>query len=130
MTPKLSDIKQRPVCYIHWYRGSGTQVGHNHIVSEGLPLGRGMVPGVTQIPGGPNHLETSSFPCLMSSWKGSKINLSWDYPPEGLNMVSPCGLGFLATWQPPGRHTACVGAQHPKSKCSRNKVEDEWPFLI
>lgn len=68
------------------------------------PLGRTTVRGrgggcVTQIPGGPNHLDASSFPCLTSAWEGSKMTLSWDCPPRG-------------------RWAACTGARDPKSKCS------------
>lgn len=38
---------------------------------------------VTQTLGGPNQMDASSFPCLMSAWEDSKMNLSWNCPLVG-----------------------------------------------
>lgn len=91
-------------------------VRHSPMVSAGPPLGRGIVQGVTQNAGGPNHLETSSFPRLTSSWRGSKMDLSRDYPPEGLNMASPCGTAASR------EDTACIGLSIPRA----NVLEARW----
>lgn len=85
---------------------------------------------VTQILGGPDHLDASMFPCLMSAWEGSKINLSWDLPPASLNVASPCGLGFHAAQQLQGGGLLIGGLRIPRASVQANQVKDEWPFLM
>lgn len=78
-----------------WIRNSG---GTQPLMSEGLRKEE-LQPGVgrvTQTLGEPNKMDASSFPCLISAWEDSKMNLSWNCPRVGQQHDSLGGGGLLA----------------------------------